>query len=199
MLLPADLTPSPTGSWQQFGGSAVPGIQTIDPDNCDPTPRPQFLDAKYPHNPAWVNSRTLGWSSANSMAQIDETVITYTSAAAAGADFTKHQGWAADCSSRFQWTDAPMKFTISAAQLTGVSGSYAIRVAMDPADQTGSTAGSLGVDYMAVILRGNTLTVLSVSNTGGAEQKPKDPGLSTLQHNVQTAATKLSAVYTSTR
>lgn len=199
MLVASDLAAAPSGTWQQFGGSAVPGIQAIDPDNCDPTPRPQYVDPKYPHNPAWVNARTLAWSSANSMAQVTETVITYTSAATANTDFVKHQGWATDCASHFQWTDAPMKFTIAPAQLTGITGSYAIRVAMDPADHAGSAVGSQGVDYMAVILRGNSLTVVNVSDTGAPEQNPKDPGLSTFQHTVQTAATKLNAVYTSIR
>ncbi|ACU77499.1 hypothetical protein Caci_8684 [Catenulispora acidiphila DSM 44928] len=199
MLAQSDLLPAPSGSWQQHDGSTVPGVQVMDPDGCDPTPRPQFLDPKYPHNPAWVNGRTLGWSSSNSMAQVNETVITYTSVAAAGADFTKHKGWTADCASRFQWTDAPTKFTISTASLPGVSNGYAIRVAMDSTDHTGSTTGSMGVDYMAVIQRGNSVTVLNVSNTGAAEQNPKDPGLTNLQHTVQAAVAKLGAVYTSAR
>jgi hypothetical protein len=199
MLAQSDLLPAPSGSWQQHDGSTVPGVQVMDPDGCNPTPRPQFLDPKYPHNPAWVNGRTLGWSSSNSMAQVNETVITYTSVAAAGADFTKHKGWTANCVSRFQWTDAPTKFTISTASLPGVSDGYGIRVAMDSTDYTGSTAGSMGVDYMAVIQRGNSLTVLNVSNTGAAEENPKDPGLTTLQHTVQKAVAKLDAVYTSAR
>ena len=195
MLSQADLTPSPTGSWKLYGGPAVIASQIVDPDNCDPVARPQFQDPTYPRNPAWVKMRTMAWSAAD-MSQVNESVITYASAVAASADFTKHRGWIAGCAAHFQWTDAPMKFTISNVQLTGVANSYGIRVAMDPPGQSGSATGSLGIDYMTVVLRGNSLTVLSVS---GAPSKPQDPGTSAVLHDVQVAAGKLAAVYAPAR
>lgn len=195
MLSLADLAPSPTGSWKQSGGPAVVASQIVDPDNCDPVARPQFQDPTYPRNPAWVKMRTMAWSAAD-MSQVNESVITYASAVAASADFTKHRGWIAGCAAHFQWTDAPMKFTISNVQLTGVANSYGIRVAMDPPGQSGSATGSLGIDYMTVILRGNSLTVLSVSE---ASSKPQDPGTTAVLHDVQVASGKLAAVYAPAR
>jgi hypothetical protein len=195
MLSLADLAPSPTGSWKQYGGPPVVASQIVDPDNCDPVARPQFPDPTYPHNPAWVKMRTTAWSAAD-MSQVNESVITYASAVAASADFTKHRGWIAGCAAHFQWTDAPMKFSISNIQLAGVANSYGIRVAMDPPGQSGSVTGTLGIDYMTVVLRGNSLTVLSVS---GASSKPQDPGTSAVLHDVQIAAGKLAAVYAPAR
>lgn len=195
MLSSADLAPSPTGSWKQYGGPPVVASQIVDPDNCDPVARPQFVDPAYPRNPAWVKMRTTAWSAAD-MSQVNESVITYASAVAASADFTKHRGWIAGCAAHFQWTDAPMKFSISNIQLTGVANSYGIRVAMDPPGQSGAATGSLGIDYMTVVLRGNSLTVVSVS---GASSKPQDPGTSAVLHTVQIAAGKLAAVYAPAR
>lgn len=195
LLSQADLAPSPTGSWKQYGGPPVVAAQIVDPDNCDPVVRPQFADPTYPHNPAWVKMRTTAWSAAD-MSQVNESVITYASAVAASADFAKHRGWIAGCAAHFQWTDAPMKFSISNVQLTGVANSYGIRVAMDPPGQSGSATGSLGIDYMTVVLRGNSLTVLSVS---GPSSKPQDPGAGAVLHDVQIAAGKLAAVYAPAR
>lgn len=194
-LLLADLAPSSAGAWRSMGGPAVNGAAMVDPDNCDPVPRPQFVDPSYPRNPSWVSLRNVSWAGTDPRAEVGETVVTYSSNAAASADFAKHQGWIANCALHFQWTDAPSKYTISAAQLKGVPDSYAIRVAMDPPEQPNAVAGSMGVDYMAVILRGNSLTVLDVSNTGAVSEKPQDPGLTSFQHDVQMAANKLTAVY----
>lgn len=196
-LLLADLAPSASGAWRPFGGPAVTASQIVDPDNCDPVPRPQSIDPTYPRNPAWVSLRNVAWAS-TLQAEVGESVVTYSSAAAASADFVKHRGWVANCADHFQWTDAPAKYSISTAQLNGVPDSYAIRVAMDPPEQPAATAGSMGVDYMAVILRGNSLTVLNVSNTGPVTSKPQDPGLASFQHDVQVAASKLTAVYAPT-
>jgi hypothetical protein len=195
MLSQVDLAPSPGGSWKQSNGPVVIGPQIVDPDSCDPVLRPQFPDPTYPHNPAWVKMRSTAWSAPDT-SQVNESVITYASAVAASADFTKHRGWIAGCAARFQWSDAPMKFSISNAQLTGVANSYGIRVAIDPQGQSGSATGSLGIDYMAVVLRGNSLTVVSVS---GPSSPPQDPGISAVLHDVQIAAGKLAAVYAPAR
>jgi hypothetical protein len=64
-------------------------------------------------------------------------------------------------------------------------------------NQPASSAGSQGYDYMAVILRGNSLTVLDVSQTAVEGPKPQDPGPAEMQHDVQAAATRLAAVYAS--
>lgn len=194
-LLLADLAPSSAGAWRSMGGPAVSGAPMVDPDNCDPVPRPQFVDPSYPRNPSWVSLRNVSWAGTDPRAEVGETVVTYSSTAAASADFAKHRGWVANCALHFQWTDAPSKYTISAAQLKGVPDSYAIRVAMDPPEQPNAVAGSMGIDYMAVILRGNSLTVLNLSDTGAVTDKPQDPGLSSFQHDVQMAANKLTAVY----
>lgn len=198
MLLQADLAPSHAGPWQQHGGPAVVASQIVDPDNCDPVTRPQSLDAGYPRNPAWVAMRSMGWGSSQT-SQVAESVITYRSDADANADFVKHRSWLATCEAHFQWTDAPAKYSISNASLKGVPDSYLIRVAMDPPNQPAPTTGSQGVDYMAVILRGNSLSVVSVSETGPVDSKPQDPGLAGVQHDVQAAAAKLTSVYTPIR
>ena len=194
MLSVADLAPAPSGSWKQTSNPVVPAAHSVDPDNCDPIARPQFDDPSYPRNPAWVNTRQMSWST-SSAPQIDETVITYASAVAASADFTKHRGWIAGCASRFQWTDAPATNSISTIPLNGVANAYGIRVAMRTPGQPASAAGSQGVDYMAVILRGNSMTVMNIS--GASSQQ--DPGASAVQHDVQVAAGKLTAVYTVSR
>jgi hypothetical protein len=76
-----------------------------------------------------------------------------------------------------------------------MSGAYAIHVGMYGQAQAASAAGSQGYDYMAVILSGNTLTFLNVSQTALDGPKPADPGAGKIQHDVQAAAAKLAAVY----
>jgi hypothetical protein len=198
LLSIADLAPSRAGTWSLAGGQTVAAAEIIDPDRCDPVPRPQNVDPNYPRNPAWVNKRFAAWTVQNT-AEVNETVVTYSSATAASEDFAKHRGWVADCAVHFQWTDAPAKYSISNAPLNDVTGGYAIRVVMDRPDLSASAAGSQGFDYMAVILRGNSLTVLDVSDSGSATSKPQDPGLSALQHDVQAAVMKLGMVFTPSR
>jgi hypothetical protein len=195
LLAVADLAPAPSGKWSGEGGSpTVPGAQAVDPDNCDPVARPQAEDPNYPRNPAWLNTRTAMWTAPGN-AQVIESVVTYSSASAAAADFAKHQGWIAGCSAHFQWSDAPQKFTVSPLSLSGVSGAYAAHVGMYGESQSASAAGSQGYDYMAVILRGNSLTFLDVAQTAIDGPKPKDPGAGALQHDVQALVAKLTAVY----
>ena len=199
LLADADLAAAPTGALKADSGSrTVAASDTLDPDNCDPVWRPQFQDPKYPRNPAWVNSRSKSWSGAG-YTQVSESVVTYKSANDARADFVKHQGWVAGCASHFQWTDAPQKFAVATTPLQGVSDAYAIHVRMYGTDQPASSAGSQGYDYMTVILRGNSLTVLDVSQTAIDGPKPQDPGPAEMQHDVQIAAAKLAAVYASSR
>ena len=199
LLADADLAAAPTGALKASGGSpTVSAADMFDVDHCDPVRHPQAEDPNYPRNPAWVNTRTKMWVGSG-YAQVIESVITYKSAGDAQADFTKHQGWTADCASRFQWTDAPQKFAIAAAPLQGVSDAYAIHVGMYGVDQPASSAGSQGYDYMAVILRGNSLTVLDVSQTAVEGPKPQDPGPAEMQHDVQAAVTRLAAVYASSK
>ena len=192
-----DLAPSHGGPWQLHGGPSVSAAHIVDPDSCDPVPHPQFDDPTYPRNPAWVNERTVSWSDTDTsnMVEVNETVLTYSSAASASADFAKHRGWVADCAAHYQWTDKPAKYSVSAAQLTNVADSYAIRATIDLPDQTAATAGSQGIAYTAVILRGNSLSFVSMSESGSVSSKPQDPGLTNFQHDAQTAAAKLGAVY----
>lgn len=195
LLADADLAALPTGALKASGGSpTVAAADMFDVDHCDPVRHPQAEDPNYPRNPAWVNTRAKMWAGSG-YTQVAESVITYKSADEAQKDFTKHHGWAADCASRFQWTDAPQKFAVSTVPLEGVSNAYAIHVGMYGTDQPASSAGSQGYDYMAVILRGNSLTVLDVSQTAVEGPKPHDPGPSAMLHDVQAAAAKLAAVY----
>ena len=197
LLADADLAAAPTGPLKASGGSpTVTAADMFDFDHCDPVPHPQAEDPNYPRNPAWVNTRTKMWAGSG-YAQVIESVVTYRSAGDAQTDFAKHQGWTADCASHFQWTDAPQKFAVSTVPLQGVRDAYAIHVGMYGTDQSASSAGSQGYDYMAVILRGNSLTVLDVSQTAIEGPKPKDPGPAEMQHDVQAAAAKLAAVYAS--
>ena len=194
MLSTADLVPSSGGSWQQVTNPAVPASQIVDPDNCDPVVRPQYPDPTYPHNPAWVKMRSMSWS-ASDTSQVTESVITYASAASASSDFAKHRGWLAGCASRFQWTDAPAAYSITNMAPNGVANSYGIRVVISAPGQPASAGGVQGIDYMAVILRGNSLTVVNVSGPSVA----KDPGASAVQHDVKVAAGKLATLYAGSR
>ncbi|MEY9935034.1 hypothetical protein ABH926_009705 [Catenulispora sp. GP43] len=194
MLSLVDLAPSSTGAWKQYSNPAVAASQSVDPDNCDPVVRPQFVDPAYPRNPAWVKTRNMSWS-APSNSQVGETVITYATAAAASADFAKHRGWIAGCASRFQWTDAPATYSISNMAPNGVANSYGIRVAISAPGAPASAAGAQGIDYMAVILRGNSLTVVNVSGPSTSQ----DPGVSSVQHDVKVAAGKLATLYAGSR
>lgn len=195
LLSDADLATAPTGALKASSGSStVAAAGMFDVDHCDPVPRPQAEDPNYPRNPAWVKTRSKMWVGPG-YTQVVEAVITYKSASDAQADFTKHRSWTTDCASRFQWTDAPQKFAVSPAPLPGVKDAYAIHVQMYGVDKPTSTAGNQGYDYMAVILRGNTLTVLDVSQTAVEGPKPQDPGPAEMQHDVQAAAAKLAAVY----
>lgn len=200
MLLQGDLAPSWSGNWRQLGGPPTPGSQAVDPDNCDPVTRPQFMDPNYPRNPAWVVMQSLAWAGSD-YSEVGEQVVTYTTATAASADFAKHHGWVADCGTHFQWTDKPAKYTISNVPLNGVGvvGSYAFRVAMDPPDQPALTGGSQGVVFTAVILRGNSLAFVTVSEADPAAAAAQGVVLGAFQHDVQVAATKLGTVYAPTR
>ena len=198
MLLMADLAPSWSGNWRQFGGPPIPGSQMVDPDGCDPVPRPQYADPGYQRNPAWVAMQSMSWAGSD-YSEVGEEVVTYTTATAAAADFEKHHGWVANCAATFQWTDKPAKYSISNVQPNGVAGAYAIRVAMDPPDQPASTAGSQGVVYTAVILRGNSLAFVTVSEADPKGSTPQDVVLTAFQHDLQVAAAKLSTVYAPTR
>ena len=194
LLVDADLAAVPTGTLKAYDDSkVVAAAHGYDFDHCDPVSVPQFDDPNYPRNPAWVNTRSKRWMQGN--AQVSEAVITYKSASDARADFTKHQSWVANCAAHFQWTDAPQKFAVSKAALTSVSDAYAIHVGFYGEGQPASSAGSQGYDYMAVILRGNSLTVLDVSQTAIEGPKSQDPGPTGMQHDVQAAAAKLAAVY----
>ena len=195
MLNLPDLAPPRAGSWNSnSAGQTVSAAQIVDPDDCDPVARPQYPDPNYPRNRAWATMRNVTWSS-SSNAQLSESVLTYTSTAAAGDDFTKHRGWIANCAVHFQWTDQPAKYSVSSVHLSGVADEYAIRVAMYPPDQPASTAGSQGYVYMAVLLRGNSITVLSVSESGNGTSQPQEPALSAVQHDVQLAAGKLAKAF----
>lgn len=195
LLATSDLAAAPSGKWSATPAEpTVPASNSVDPDNCDPILRPQAADSGYPRNPAWVNTRTATWTGSG---QVSEVVVTYKSAADASADYAKHQGWVADCAAHFQWTDAPQKFAVSPVSLPGVSGAYAIHAGMYGENESASAAGSQGYDYMAVILRGNTLTVLNVSQTAIDGPKPSDPGPAGFQHDVQAAAAALAIVYES--
>jgi len=199
ILAATDLAPSKDGSWAASRGwdQPIKVSEIIDPDNCDPVARPQSVDPNYPRNPAWTGMQTVSWAGPNSTAQVTESVITYSSAGAAAADFGKHQGWVGSCSTHFQWTDMPAKYAVSSASLPQVNDAYAIRVAMYSPTQPVSSAGSQGYDYMAVILRGNALAVVSLSESGSgdAASKTQDPGLSAAQHDFQVAASKLGSAF----
>lgn len=195
LLAVADLAAAPSGKWSVSGGSpTVPGAQAFDPDNCDSVARPQAQDPNYPRNPAWLNTRAVMFTAPGN-AMVLESVLTYGSASAAAADFAKHQSWIAGCSEHFQWSDAPQKFAVSPLQLSGVSGAYAAHVGMYGDSAPASAAGSQGYDYMAVVLRGNSITFLDVAQTAIQGPKPKDPGAGGLQHDVEALAAKLAAVY----
>lgn len=197
MLNLPDLAPPRSGSWNSNSvGQVVSAAEIVDPDDCDPTARPQYLDPNYPRNRAWVNMRNVTWSSPSN-AQLSESVLTYTSSAAAADDFAKHRGWVAGCAVHFQWTDQPAKYSISNVHLSGVADEFAIRVAMYPPDKPASTAGSQGYVYMTVLLRANTITVLSVSESGSGGGQPQEPALSAVQHDVQVAAGKLTKAFPS--
>ncbi|WP_194912428.1 hypothetical protein [Catenulispora rubra] len=197
MLNLPDLAPPRDGSWKSNSvGQTVSAAQIIDPDDCDPVARPQYVDPNYPVNKAWATMRNVTWSSASN-AQVSESVLTYTSTAVAADDFAKHRGWIAGCAVHFQWTDQPAKFSVSNVHLNGVADAYAIRVAMYPPDQPASTAGSQGYVYMTVMLRGNSLTVLTVSESGTGGAKPQEPALSAVQHDVQVAAAKVGKAFPS--
>lgn len=195
MLTQSDLSRPTSGVWTANGpDEATPGQQIIDPDNCDPVQRPQAPDPRYPHNPAWANMRSSMWTGANN-AQVSENVITYTSAAAAGQDLATHKSWIANCAARFQWTDQPSRAVITPADLGGVNNAYGIRVVMYPPDRPVAVSNVEAYDYMAVILRGNTLTVLNVSDGASDTTKPLDPTPSAFAHDVEAAAPKLAAVF----
>ncbi|MBS2536405.1 hypothetical protein KGQ20_26950 [Catenulispora sp. NF23] len=195
MLAQSDLARPTRGIWTSSGlDQNTPGQQVLDPDNCDPILRPQAPDPRYPHNPAWANMRSSMWTGANN-AQVSESVITYTSAAAAGQDLATHKSWIANCAARFQWTDQPSRAVITTAALDGVSDAYGIRVVMYPPDQPASVAKVEAYDYMAVILRGNSLTVLNVSDGASDSTKAQDPGSTAFGHDVQAAASKLAATF----
>ncbi|NUP51618.1 MAG: hypothetical protein HOW97_30515 [Catenulispora sp.] len=198
LLADADLVSAPNEVLKATGGSpTVAAADMFDVDHCDPVPHPQAEDPNYPRNPAWVNTRSKMWAGPG-YKQVAESIITYTSAAEAQKDFTKHQGWIADCAPRFQWTDAPQKFAVSKIPMRSVSDdAYAIHVGMYGTNQPASSAGSQGYDYMAVILRGNSLTILDVSQTAVEGPKPHDPGPLEMQHDAEAAAAKLAAVYAS--
>jgi hypothetical protein len=197
MLTLPDLAPPRSGSWNSNSvGQVVSAAQIVDPDDCDPVARPQAVDPNYPRNRAWATMRNVAWTSASN-AQISESVLTYTSTAVAADDFAKHRGWIAGCPVHFQWTDQPAKYSVSNVHLSGVADEYAVRVAMYPPDQPASTAGSQGYVYMAVMLRGNSLTVLSVSESGSGDSKPQEPALSAVQHDLQVAAGKLGKAFPS--
>jgi len=190
----SDLAPAQGGSWSVGNEQTIAAAEMVDPDNCDPVARPQVVDPEYPRNRAWAEMRTISWTDPGTT-QVSESVITYSSVTAASEDFAKHRGWLPSCASRFQWSDQPAKYAISNATLPQMTDAYAIRVAMFSPDEPASTAGSQGYVYMAVILRGNTLTVLNVSDTGSDTAKPRDPGLSAVQHDVQAAVLKLETAY----
>ncbi|WP_194890980.1 hypothetical protein [Catenulispora pinisilvae] len=195
MLTQSDLARPTRGTWTSSGPDQnTPGQQILDPDNCDTILRPQAPDPRYPHNPAWANMRSSMWTGANN-AQVSESVITYTSAAAAGQDLATHKSWVANCAARFQWTDQPSRAVITTAALDGVSDAYGIRVVMYPPDQPASVAKVEAYDYMAVILRGNSLTVLNVSDGASDSTKAQDPGSTVFEHDVQAATLKLAATF----
>lgn len=197
MLNLPDLAPPRAGSWNSNSvGQTVSQAQIVDPDDCDPVARPQYVDPNYPVNRAWATMRNVMWSS-SSNAQLSESVLTYTSTAAAAADFAKHQSWVAGCPVHFQWTDQPAKYSVSTVHLSGVADEYAVRVAMYPPDQPASSAGSQGYVYMAVMLRGNSITVVTVSESGSGGGKPQEPALSAVQHDVQVAAAKVGKAFPS--
>lgn len=195
MLNLPDLAPPRVGTWSSNSvGQTVSQAQIVDPDDCDPVVRPQYVDPNYPVNHAWATMRNVMWSSPT-YAQLNESVLTYTSTAAAADDFARHRSWAANCAVHFQWTDQPAKYSVSSVHLSGVADEYTVRVAMYAPDQPASAAGSQGYVYMAVMLRGNSLTVLTVSESGSGTAKPQEPALSAVQHDVQVAAAKLGKAF----
>jgi hypothetical protein len=185
-----DLGSTAEGAWTTKGPDPVAADMSnfLDPDRCDPVPEAQQGPTTYNWQPGWSGARSQSWKAPHSTSTVTEIVMLYPDAATAGVDFQKHRSWTTSprgCA-QFRGTDEPVTAVVQQVALPGVANAVAVCVGTygdgDPVLKPGEKCG-----YQAVILRGNTVTVLSWAFAS--------PTKATFIKSVSTAAAKLAAAY----